>query len=135
MCYALRLHMSAAPPRVGLTQALGLIRRGVFEMPEVQFGPKLDIDFTTWQVTTLPGVILEANTIGELFEAYEEATGAYVVPHDPPKYFRYYETRKSQDCVLVDVHVHRGELNICIKQDLFFPVFPDDKIVIGCLGC
>jgi hypothetical protein len=23
MCYALRLHMSAAPPRVGLTQALG----------------------------------------------------------------------------------------------------------------
>jgi hypothetical protein len=27
MCYALRLHMSAAPPRVGLTQALGLMKR------------------------------------------------------------------------------------------------------------
>lgn len=104
-------------------------------MPEVLFGPPLHIDFKTGKLAKLPGVIVDASSIGELFEAYENATGAYLIPHEPPKYFRYYKTREAPNCVLVDVHVHRGDLNICVKQDLSFPLLPDDKIIIGCLGC
>jgi hypothetical protein len=104
-------------------------------MPEVLFGPPLGFDWETMEITMLPGIMVDAATIGEAFDAYEKATGAFVVPHDPPKYFRYFKSRDASDCVLVDVHVLRGELEICIKQDLNFLLRPDDKIEIGCLGC
>ena len=38
MCYALRLHMSAAPPRVGLTQALGRSER--YEQLDTNLGQR-----------------------------------------------------------------------------------------------
>ncbi|GFZ88361.1 hypothetical protein [Dyella caseinilytica] len=104
-------------------------------MPEVLFGPPLHIDLETKKVTKLPGVMIDASNVGELFEAYEKATGSYLVPHEPPKYFRYYKSRESSDWILVDVHIHRSDLDICIKQELDFPLMPDDKIVIGALAC
>lgn len=104
-------------------------------MPEVKFGPKLEIDIETGRLKELPGVMIDALTVGELFEKYETITGARVMPHEPPKYFLYYPEHGSEKCMLVDVHVVREGESICVKQDLSFSLLPDDKVVLGPLAC
>lgn len=83
----------------------------------------------------VPGMQLECTTIGELLEQLERETGAYVVPHDPPKYFRCHAAREDPDFLLVDIHVRRGDEEICIQQDLAFALLPSDKVILGPLAC
>ncbi|MDP1980209.1 hypothetical protein [Undibacterium sp.] len=81
------------------------------------------------------GIELMGNTLGELLIDLESKTGICVIPHDAPKYFRYFETRQSFDFVLVDIHIVRGDEVICPKQDLNFLLLPTDKVDAGMLAC
>lgn len=81
------------------------------------------------------GLEIPASTLGELLAGLEAAHGIRVVPHDPPKYFRYYPRGSSNEFHLVDIHVCRGDLVICPKQDLAFPLEDADTIEAGPLMC
>lgn len=105
-------------------------------MPEVHpRGNTLVFDADLNTFVEGPGLQMQCTTIAELLDQVERETGAYVVPHDPPKYFRYHVARENPDFLLIDIHVYRGEEEICIKQDLSFVLFPRDKVVFGHLGC
>lgn len=82
-----------------------------------------------------PGLQLAATTLGQLLDELERTTGEYVIADDPPKYFRYYQSRESQDFTLVDIHVERAGIEICPKQDLMFALLPDDIVEAGILIC
>ncbi|WP_339092992.1 hypothetical protein [Variovorax paradoxus] len=82
-----------------------------------------------------PGLMLSCTNIAEMLEQVEMETGAYVVPHDPPKYFRYHLSRSDPNFVLVDIHVTRDGKEICVKQDISFPLLPSDKVMFGHLAC
>lgn len=71
--------------------------------------------------------------IAEMLEQVEARTGAYVVPHDPPKYFRYHPSRDDPSFVLVDIHVTRGADEICVKQDLSVPLLPGTRSCLDIL--
>lgn len=94
-----------------------------FEMPELK------------EVVENPGYDIEASTLGELLDKFHLLSGSKLVPHDPPKYFRYFKRASSDDYVLVDVHVTRMAAEICPKQDLHFHLKPDDVVEAGVLIC
>lgn len=83
----------------------------------------------------LPGLELAAATLGELLRELERSTGARVVPHDPPKYFRYYASPDAVEYELVDIHVERNGECLCPKQDLGFSLLLNDKVIPGPLAC
>ena len=82
-----------------------------------------------------PGLKLEGTTLGDLLVNVEAATGLHIVPHDPPKFFRYYKTRGSPNYVLVDIHIEREGASTCPKQDLSFPLHSTDVVEAGVLIC
>ena len=82
----------------------------------------------------LPGVVVSGDTLGQFLENLFADTGVRVVPHDPPKYFRYFSAG-SADFVLVDVHIRRGDVELCPKQDLAFALLPGDLVEAGVLLC
>lgn len=105
-------------------------------MPEVHpRGHILAFDESLNTFVVQPGLMLPCTNIAEMLEQVEARTGAYVVPHDPPKYFRYHPSRDDPSFELVDIHVTRGADEICIKQDLSFPLLPGDKVMFGHLAC
>lgn len=84
----------------------------------------------------LENVAIEAATLGEAIRAAERLTGTRIVVHDPPKWFRAYSAdTDSENYGLTDIHIRRGDADICPKQDLFYPLLPDDIIYIGALAC
>jgi hypothetical protein len=105
-------------------------------MPEVHpRGQVLAFDQSLNTLVAQPGLTLPCTNIAEMLEQIEARTGAYVVPHDPPKYFRYHLSRDDPTFVLVDIHVTRDGEEICIKQDMSFPLLPSDKVIFGHLAC
>jgi hypothetical protein len=96
--------------------------------------PRFSYDQATREPTELPGLELPASTLGELLAGLEASSGIRVVPHDPPKYFRYYPAG-SAEFFLVDVHVDRDGLGICPKQDLAFLLEGGDAVEAGLLAC
>jgi hypothetical protein len=84
-----------------------------------------------------PGLPVVAQTAGEAIAAAAEHFGVRIVPHDPPKWFRIYGMPEyaSEQYLLVDIHVERDAQDICIKQDLRFPLLESDVVSIGALAC
>jgi hypothetical protein len=98
--------------------------------------PQYGVDPTNGKLIELPGLQLSAATLGELLLELEKATGAWVVPDtESPKYFRYYANRKATEWEVVDIHVLRRDEEVCLKQDLGFPLLPHDRVVPGPLAC
>ncbi len=105
-------------------------------MPEVfPQGQEFSFDPVLDTFVKEPGLQIQGSTIGELLRELEKATGAYVVPHEPPKFFRYQLSRDDSDFYVVDIHVHRGGESICIKQDVAFALLPDDVVMFGLPAC
>ncbi|MCF7223632.1 hypothetical protein [Marilutibacter chinensis] len=99
--------------------------------------PRPPHDLTTPEPAEPGGLEIPAATLGELLAHLEDAHGIRVVPHDPPKYFRYYP-RDSDSAVefhMVDIHIYRDGMEICPKQDLAFPLEDEDAIEAGPLMC
>jgi len=94
-----------------------------FEMPDLKV------------LVEKPGLDLIGNTLGEILIDLENKTGIYIVPHDTPKYFKYFQNRQSSDFMLVDIHIRRQGEEICPKQDLMFPLLSDDVVEAGMLIC
>jgi hypothetical protein len=88
-------------------------------------------------VRSRPGLPIAAQTVGDAIAVAAEHFGVRIVPHDPPKWFRIYGMPDSapEEYRLVDIHVHRGAQDICIKQDLLFPLLESDAVSIGALVC
>lgn len=88
-------------------------------------------------VRSRPGLPIAAQTVGDAIAFAAEYFGVRIVPHDPPKWFRIYGLPgfPTEKFMLVDVHVERGEEDICIKQDLGFPLLESDVVSIGVLVC
>jgi hypothetical protein len=89
------------------------------------------------QVRSLSGLPIAAQTVGEAVAAAAEYFGVRIVPHDPPKWFRIYDMPDyaAEQYTLVDIHVERDAQDICIKQDLGFPLLESDVVSIGALVC
>ena len=83
----------------------------------------------------LPGLELPGTTLGELLRELERSVGAKVVPHTPPKYFRYFVNPDVDKYELVDIHIERHGESLCPKQDLSFPLLPGDKVIPGPRAC
>lgn len=96
--------------------------------------PRFSYDRATHEHMERPGLELAASTLGELLSRLEAASGIRIVPHDPPKHFRYYPAGAAE-FYLVDVHVERDGVEICAKQDLAFPLEETDAVEAGMLVC
>lgn len=84
----------------------------------------------------LENVAIEATTLGEAIGVAERVTNVRIVAHDPPKWFRVYAPNSdSPDYSLADIHICRGDVNICAKQDLRYVLLPSDIVIIGALAC
>src|SRR3954469_18810419 len=84
----------------------------------------------------LENVAIEATTLGEAISAAERLANVRIVAHDPPKWFRVYAPDSdSPDYRLADIHVSRGDADICPKQDIGYALLPSDTIYIGALAC
>jgi len=94
-----------------------------FEMPDLK------------EIVENTGYISQAQTLGLLLAEFGKTFNCKFVPHDPPKYFRYYADVFSDDYVLVDVHITRRDIEICPKQDLNFALEGDDIVEAGILIC
>jgi len=87
-----------------------------------------------------PRLQSEARTLGEAIRDYGVAYGVVIRPaaledgEDEAKYFDIFDTG-GNPCGIVDIHIVRDSVEICPKQDLHFPLFPDDEIVLGMLAC
>ncbi|MFG6431683.1 hypothetical protein ACG00Y_17315 [Roseateles sp. LYH14W] len=88
-------------------------------------------------------VATDATTLGAALRDYEARFHARIVQCQDPriagaeaanKYFEYLDL-KSGSMQLVDVHVLRGDQEICPKRDLAFALEPDDLVDIGELIC
>lgn len=87
-------------------------------------------------VIRLENVAIEATTIGEAISVVERIANVRIVAHDLHKWFRVYATDDdSQNYSLVDIHVRRGDANICVKQNLRYPLLQSDTVRIGGLVC
>jgi hypothetical protein len=88
-------------------------------------------------VRSRPGLPIAAQTVGDAVAVAAEHFGVRIVPHDPPKWFRIYgmPDYTAEQYMLVDIHVVRGEQDICIKQDLGFTLLESDVVSIGALAC
>jgi len=92
-----------------------------------------------------PPFLVDAQTLGDALSAYEERFSVDIKPYDgsidhfpleagtPPKYFFYVQADGDQ--FVVDIHVTRGNEELCPKQDLVFALLADDLIEIGGLIC
>ena len=87
------------------------------------------------QLRTKAGQSIEAATLGEAIAAAAAILRVRIVPHDPPKWFRLSGVPGREKYMLVDIHVFRGNENICPKQDLTFPLLDSDVVGIGALAC
>ncbi len=87
------------------------------------------------EIVTYPGVQLEGETLGALFEQAFNVLGVRIIAADPPKYFRYFSKGDAEKYVLVDVHIQRDGLEICPKQDLGFQLRETDVVEAGLLVC
>lgn len=87
------------------------------------------------EVVENEGYKIDAHTLGELLVSFERITGCRVIPHDPPKYFRYYRKGETDSFLLVDIHVTRGGSEVCPKQDLDFRLEQEDIVEAGVLIC
>jgi hypothetical protein len=79
-------------------------------------------------------VDIPGSTLGELIANLGIATTIRLIPHHPPKYFRFIDSSHGIDA-LVDVHISRNGEHICPKQDLDFLLEPDDIVEAGALEC
>ena len=87
-------------------------------------------------VRSKPGLSILAGTLGEAVATAAEYFGVRIVPHDPPKWFRVYESSgDTTHYKLVDIHIHRNGQEICPKQDLAYPLMESDVVTIGVLAC
>jgi hypothetical protein len=88
-------------------------------------------------VRSRAGLPIVAQTLGDAVAVAANYFGVRIVPHDPPKWFRIYDMPDStaEDYRLVDIHVLRDGLDICVKQDLSFPLIERDVVSIGVLAC
>lgn len=82
-----------------------------------------------------------AKTLGEAIQCYETEFNISVQPCTEPlpgqseiKYFNILGANGELIWV-VDIHVMRGSIEICPKQDLAFPLLNDDHIRLGTLAC
>lgn len=83
-------------------------------------------------VFDMPGA---ATTLGSLLAQFSEKYGSRFEPEGTDKYFRYYANAELPDYDLVDIHVTRGAVDICPKQDLDFALLSDDIVDAGALAC
>jgi hypothetical protein len=83
----------------------------------------------------LPGLEVPGGVLGEFLEHLLQVSGVRLIPHDQPKYFRYYSAHETNEFVLVDVHVDRDGVEVCPKQDLRFPLIAADVVSAGMLAC
>ena len=88
-------------------------------------------------VRARPGLPIAAQTIRDAVAIANEHFGVRIVPHDLPKWFRIYgmPDYTPEQYMLVDIHVVRCEQDICIRQDLGFPLLESDVVSIGALVC
>lgn len=82
-----------------------------------------------------------ARTLGEAIQHYESEFGVTISPCAKPlpgesevKYFEVAEAGTGTKW-LVDIHVQRGSVEICPKQDLSFPLLESDLVEMGELVC
>ena len=84
----------------------------------------------------LENVPIQAATLGEAIGAAERLADVRIIAHDPPKWFRVSDPNgDSTKYSLHDIHIRRGDSEICPKQDLLYPLLPDDIVNIGALAC
>ena len=119
-------------------------------MPKM-FGPEnrfvlqvANLETNTFEPLYGEPLIVEATTLGDAIQAYEQEFGLSITPYDgtlpraafahgeAPKYFFYTKADSTQ---LVDIHIQRGDEEICPKQDLSFILLEDDVLHIGSLVC
>jgi hypothetical protein len=88
-------------------------------------------------VRSRPGLPIVAQTLGEAVAVAAHHFGVRIVPHDPPKWFRIYGLPEftAEEYRLVDIHVLREAKDICVKQDLLFPLLESDVVSIGAIAC
>jgi hypothetical protein len=94
--------------------------------------PRFSYDAVSYEPSELPGAEIAGETLGQLLDSLFAQTGIRVVPNDPPKCFRYYPVG-SDDFYAIDVHISRGDKEICPKQDLAFPLMAGDAVEAGSL--
>lgn len=92
-----------------------------------------------------PPFLVDARTLGDALSAYGAHFSVDIKPYDgtleffpleagmPPKYFFYVHANGDQS--VVDIHVIRGNEELCPKQDLVFALLADDLVEIGALIC
>jgi hypothetical protein len=79
-----------------------------------------------------------AETLGEALKAYQIHFDVSVYPCTTPidpcdtelKYFVFTDNKTSIS-TYVDIHVHRGNLEICTKQNLDFKLLSNDMVELG----
>lgn len=110
----------------------------------VMRGPVNDLVDIRTGLLQNPPLHTPATTLGDAICDYENRFSVTIEPYDgaspqvplvggEKKYF-YFTSERFQK-ILVDIHVKRGGLTICPKQDLKFALLSDDEISIGALVC
>ena len=112
-------------------------------MPKV-IGPDTPLDVRSGIQSSLE---VDAQTLGAALEAYQRAFAAVLAPYDgsvpdlplpsgePPKWFFYSDASGKRSMWLVDIHVERGDVVICPKQNLAFELKAGDVVRIGPVTC
>lgn len=86
---------------------------------------------------------VDAMTLGDALVQYERCFDVRISAHvdagdaeekHGDKYFRYVD-EASGDNMLVDIHVFRGDAELCPKQNLDFPLEMADIVELGPLLC
>ncbi|MBL8546613.1 MAG: hypothetical protein JNL81_09110 [Hyphomonadaceae bacterium] len=109
------------------------------------FGPDTSFAKSAFDADEIPFEV-DAATLGEALDAYSRNYGVAfatydgswpTLPFDPsdPKWFFYRSKRPKWEEVVVDVHIERGDEEICPRQNLAFPLRVNDEIHIGPLAC
>lgn len=84
-----------------------------------------------------------AETLGAAIRDYEVHFDVSIIPYskrldpndaDVAKYFVCTQN-KTETQTLVDIHIFRGEEEICPKQNIGFKLFPNDIVELGELIC
>jgi hypothetical protein len=88
--------------------------------------------------------LTEVATLGQALEAYAQHFGVRIVPlrdatalgfeSEPRKYFEFCPVPHERGFA-VDVHVLRGDRNVCAKQDLGLALDEGDIVMLDMLGC
>ncbi len=82
------------------------------------------------------GVPIVARTLGEALNEASRLLDVRFEPHDPPKWFRLYGIPSFEGgSMLVDIHIKRGDVELCPKQDLNFPILDSDVVYIYITTC